>query len=82
MSICPKCEDHNTICKDSRRTIYRNHPATRRRRHCLNCDIRYTTFELTEASIEAEFFKTATLTQAKIDKINELMRQVYDTIKE
>lgn len=40
---CPFCGNEETVVKDSRPT--EDNSAIRRRRHCLECDNRFTTFE-------------------------------------
>jgi len=44
--ICPKCGNENTKVLESR--LIENGISIRRRRECLNCDFRFTTFERIE----------------------------------
>ena len=46
--ICPKCEHHDTKVIDSRDTM--EGKAIRRRRECLKCNYRFTTFENIETA--------------------------------
>jgi len=77
MSNCLKCGNSDTTCKDSRPSNYDTQPAIRRRRHCDKCKFKYTTYELTE-----EYLREGGVRITKIQKIEELIRQVYATIKE
>lgn len=46
MMPCPKCDCANSAVKDSRPTMLgTGHAAIRRRRACLKCTYRWTTFE-------------------------------------
>lgn len=47
---CPSCGHQTSTVKDSRPTD--DYTAIRRRRHCLRCGVRSTTFERFAASIE------------------------------
>ena len=46
--ICPKCEHHDTKVIDSRDTM--EGKSIRRRRECLKCEYRFTTFENIETT--------------------------------
>lgn len=46
--LCPKCEHHDTKVIDSRDTM--EGKAIRRRRECLKCEYRFTTFEYVETA--------------------------------
>lgn len=46
--ICPKCQHDDTRVLDSRETD--GHKAVRRRRECMACKNRFTTFERTEST--------------------------------
>ncbi len=82
MSNCPVCGNSETSCKDSRPKEYGGEPSIRRRRHCMQCQTRYSTYELTEDFLDDQLFKMRKPTMEKIEKINKLMLQIYAIIKE
>lgn len=51
MSNCPECNSSETAVKDSRPSHHINTIVTRRRRICLSCSVRFTTFEVSEATL-------------------------------
>lgn len=52
MTNCPNCNSSGTVVKDSRPSEYRNTIVIKRRRLCLECKNRYTTYELSEEIIK------------------------------
>lgn len=48
---CPECGDRASVCSDSRPV--RTTGTIRRRRKCVSCDARWTTYEYAEKDIEA-----------------------------
>ena len=48
MSNCPECNSSETVVKDSRPAIRIGTIVTRRRRVCLQCTNRFTTYEVSD----------------------------------
>lgn len=78
MSNCPDCNSSETLCKDSRLSVYSGLTVKRRRRYCPSCEIRYSTYELTEENLE----QLQKPTIQKAERIRALMVQIYDIVKE
>lgn len=65
--LCPKCEHHDTKVIDSRDTM--EGKAIRRRRECLKCEYRFTTFEYVETANFLVVKKDATREQYNREKL-------------
>lgn len=77
MSNCPKCNSSETAVKDSRPTPHLNTIVTRRRRICLNCTERYTTYEVSkEVLADCGFHIDSAGQLEKLNKINHFMTQI------
>lgn len=48
-ALCGVCGSNNNTVSDSRPTQILSFPVVRRRRHCNECDARWTTYEIAEA---------------------------------
>ena len=64
--ICPYCQKQETKVVDSRET--ENEEVTRRRRECLNCQKRFTTYERVETDLRV-IKKDGTITQYEREKV-------------
>lgn len=51
MSNCPHCDSVDTVVKDSRPHIKMDIKSVRRRRMCLSCSFRFTTYEVTQEKL-------------------------------
>lgn len=66
---CPRCFSQRSRVRDSRGAVDMN--AIRRRRHCIGCGHKYTTYEST---VVPEEYELAQKLQAASDTVDELQR--------
>lgn len=69
--LCPNCESVNVVVIDSRPTEKYNCYTIRRRRKCVACKYRFTTYELPSDLID-EVFNFIKLTKTTITQLNSL----------
>lgn len=70
---CPKCESRMGI-KESRPTVYQGQPTIRRRRVCLGCGHRLTTYETAAAYVDREALElVAARAQRLMSALHELL---------
>ena len=69
MSNCPKCGSTETRVVDSRPRAYNGNPTMRRRRECISCNERYSTYEFS-----VEFFNS--LEETGGEKVKKLVREL------
>jgi len=72
MTRCTKCLSSDTSVKDSRPCMKDDIIITKRRRMCLGCGHRLSTFEVTEGFLESK----------KLERMSNLARQLYEVMQE
>lgn len=80
---CPKCGGQNRCqVKDSRPSNYHGRPTIRRRRACIKCKYRFTTYELIEGSLDRSRIVSVVAAARKIKQVVDGLITEYDQLPE